>query len=121
MTARSNRTADLVTVATLLAAGVVVAWPVFTDGYLTYLDNPSHLAEAISLANSLGSAPLCRRRLRTAASSSTAARAGSSWSSGRESFAASSPPRAMSGSSREMSDENSSAGTTACGSDGRIR
>jgi hypothetical protein len=50
MAARRNRIADLVTVAALLAAGVVIAWPVLTDGYLTYLDNPSHLAEAISLA-----------------------------------------------------------------------
>ncbi len=51
MASRSNRTADLATVAALLTAGVIVAWPFFTDGYLTYLDNPSHLAEAISLAN----------------------------------------------------------------------
>jgi len=37
--------ADVVAAATLAAAGAVIAWPVLTGGYLTYLDNPAHLAE----------------------------------------------------------------------------
>ncbi len=42
--------ADVVAVAVLVASAVVVAWPILAGGYLTYLDNPAHLAEALSLA-----------------------------------------------------------------------
>lgn len=42
--------ADLLAVSTLLATSAAIAWPVLTGGYLTYLDNPSHLAEVYALA-----------------------------------------------------------------------
>jgi hypothetical protein len=48
--ASGKRGADALAVATLLTAGVVIAWPVLTGGYLTYLDNPAHLAEVYAAA-----------------------------------------------------------------------
>ncbi len=45
----TNRTrggcADALAVTTLLASGAVIGWPVLGGGYLTYLDNPAHIAE----------------------------------------------------------------------------
>ncbi|UCH84746.1 MAG: hypothetical protein JSW50_03360 [Candidatus Latescibacterota bacterium] len=44
-------TADVAAVGFLLVAALVLSWPVITDGYLTYADNPVHLAEIYSLAD----------------------------------------------------------------------
>ena len=43
------RHGDAVAVATILSAGIVIGWPILTGGYLTYLDNPAHLAELNAL------------------------------------------------------------------------
>jgi hypothetical protein len=42
--------ADAAAVATLLASGAVIGWPVLGGGYSTYLDNPAHLAEVYAAA-----------------------------------------------------------------------
>jgi hypothetical protein len=47
----SLASADAVVIATLLAAAVVIAWPILGGGYLTYIDNPVHLAEIYGLAH----------------------------------------------------------------------
>jgi hypothetical protein len=47
--ARGGR-ADALAVATLLVSGAVVGWPVLGGGYLTYLDNPAHIAEVYAAA-----------------------------------------------------------------------
>ena len=41
----STRSGDVISVATILSAGIAIGWPILTGGYLTYLDNPTHLAE----------------------------------------------------------------------------
>jgi hypothetical protein len=41
---------DVTAVATLVATAIVVAWPVLTGGFLTYVDNPVHIAELTELA-----------------------------------------------------------------------
>lgn len=46
----SARGTDALAVTSLLAAGVVIGWPIFAGGYLTYLDNPAHLAEIFAAA-----------------------------------------------------------------------
>jgi len=47
---RGRRGADLLALVALLATAAVIAWPILRGGYLTYLDNPVHLAEAHALA-----------------------------------------------------------------------
>jgi hypothetical protein len=47
---RSSRAADSLAVASLLCTGAVIGWPVIAGGYLTYLDNPAHLAEVYAAA-----------------------------------------------------------------------
>ena len=42
--------ADAIALATLVATGVAVAWPLLVGGATTYVDNPMHLAEIHSLA-----------------------------------------------------------------------
>jgi hypothetical protein len=49
-TRNPNRQGDALAVATIVAAGCVIGWPVLSGGYLTYLDNPAHLAEIHALA-----------------------------------------------------------------------
>ncbi len=45
---------DRLPLAFLLAAGLILAWPIISGGWLTYLDNPAHIAEIHSLANDDG-------------------------------------------------------------------
>jgi|GEM_PF-1603010 len=42
--------ADWLALGFLLLTGLILAWPIVTGGWLTYLDNPAHLAEIHSLA-----------------------------------------------------------------------
>jgi hypothetical protein len=42
---------DLLVLCVLLGTSIVIAMPVLTDGWLTYLDNPPHMAELHSLAS----------------------------------------------------------------------
>jgi hypothetical protein len=42
--------ADALAAATLVVTGAVIAWPILAGGYLTYLDNPAHLAEVYAIA-----------------------------------------------------------------------
>jgi hypothetical protein len=42
--------ADVLAVTVLVVSGVAIAWPVLRGGYLTYLDNPCHLAEVYAAA-----------------------------------------------------------------------
>ncbi len=44
------RTVPFIATGLLLLCGVLLAWPVITGGWQTYLDNPAHLAEIHSLA-----------------------------------------------------------------------
>lgn len=46
---------DIVAISMLLLAALVVCWPILSGGYLTYADNPAHLAEIYSLALEDGS------------------------------------------------------------------
>jgi hypothetical protein len=41
---------DALALLSLFATAVVVAWPILSGGYLTYIDNPCHLAEISELA-----------------------------------------------------------------------
>jgi len=50
MTGRPNPWTSWPGAAALAACGVILAWPIVTGGWLTYLDNPAHLAEIQSLA-----------------------------------------------------------------------
>lgn len=45
-----NRVSPALGAGLLLLCGVLVAWPILTGGWLTYLDNPAHVAEIHSLA-----------------------------------------------------------------------
>jgi hypothetical protein len=49
-TRNPGRQGDALAAATIVAAGCVIGWPVLSGGYLTYLDNPAHLAEIHALA-----------------------------------------------------------------------
>jgi hypothetical protein len=42
--------ADLAVGASLVASATVIAWPILAGGYLTYLDNPVHMAEVYDAA-----------------------------------------------------------------------
>jgi hypothetical protein len=48
---KGSRAADALAVVTLLTTGAVIAWPIMSGGYLTYLDNPAHLAEVYAAAS----------------------------------------------------------------------
>ncbi len=48
---RAERLADLAAIAVIAVAGLIIAWPVLSGGYLTYMDNPVHLAEIEAAAN----------------------------------------------------------------------
>src|SRR5689334_5128124 len=41
---------DALALLSLFATAVVVAWPILTGAYLTYIDNPCHIAEISELA-----------------------------------------------------------------------
>jgi hypothetical protein len=41
---------DAFALVSLIATAVVLAWPILTGGYFTYIDNPVHLAEIYELA-----------------------------------------------------------------------
>jgi len=45
-----NRVSAVLGAGLLLLCGVLLAWPILTGGWLTYLDNPAHVAEIHSLA-----------------------------------------------------------------------
>jgi hypothetical protein len=51
---RTDRRGDVVAVSMLVLAALVVSWPILAGGYLTYADNPAHLAEIHSLASEKG-------------------------------------------------------------------
>jgi hypothetical protein len=48
---KGSRAADALAVVTLLTTGAVIAWPIVSGGYLTYLDNPAHIAEVYASAS----------------------------------------------------------------------
>ena len=48
---KGGHAADALAVATLLTTGAVIAWPIVSGGYITYLDNPAHLAEVYAAAS----------------------------------------------------------------------
>ena len=50
MKTKPNHRTDVVAVLFLVAAALVVAWPILTGGYLTYADNAAHIAEIYALA-----------------------------------------------------------------------
>ncbi len=45
-----NRVSPVLGAGLLLLCGILLAWPIVTGGWLTYLDNPAHVAEIHSLA-----------------------------------------------------------------------
>ena len=45
-----NRVSPVIGTGLLLLCGVLLAWPIVAGGWLTYLDNPAHVAEIHSLA-----------------------------------------------------------------------
>lgn len=45
-----NRSSTALGVLLILTCGLVLAWPILSGGWLTYLDNPAHVAEIHSLA-----------------------------------------------------------------------
>lgn len=44
------RLEDFLSVSMVLVAAVVISWPILSGGYVTYADNPAHLAEIYSFA-----------------------------------------------------------------------